>query len=530
MGDVRTQEYGPDPLVGTTIDGRYRVREILGEGGMGMVYSATQRDLDREVAVKVMAPEAANQATAIRRFKREAKSVTRLGHPNIVDVYDVGRLPDGRPYLVMQRLMGRDLATVLDEDGPPPIARVVELLRGPASALDLMHDHGIVHRDIKPENLMIHRCANGEEIVKLLDFGLIDFTSRDLTRLTRDGMVLGTPHYVSPEGAMGRRVDGRADVYALAVVAFELITGNVPIDGLSAVNVLRRKTREEPPTLGSRGVLVSDEVERVMARGLARRRGDRYPRAGEMLEALARAVEDGSVLDPIAGLPPTEPEQMVPQWALDPPPEHAEPDVEDEPVDGPPMRAFPIVLGIVVALALALGLGALLAFDADDAPSEVARPTAGAAAPGAEPGPAAVAEIAEGVLIPPDVRPRDRPPDPAAPAPGRRRARRTAPAAPAPPNDPLAAPAPDRAAAERHTRAGTQALLEGLAPAAVDRFRAAILAAPDHAPAWRGLGLANQRLGRPAEARLAFERYLSIEPEARDAEAIRLRLARLGDR
>jgi len=531
MKDRRTQEYAPDPLVGTVIDGRYRIREVLGEGGMGMVYAATQRDLDREVAVKIMAPEVAARATAIRRFKREAKSVGRLGHPNIVDIFDVGRLADGRPYLVMPRLTGRDLATVLDQDGPVPIERAVALLKGPAAALDLMHSKGIVHRDIKPENLMLHTCLNGEEIVKLLDFGLVDFTSRDLTRLTTEGMVSGTPHYVSPEGAMGRRVDGRSDVYALSVVLFELVTGRVPIDGLSAVKVLRRKTREEPPSLASRGVIVPVAVERAIARGLARRREDRYELAGAMFDDLARALDaaDDGATELDLPLPALEPATSPPSPETEPELEALEEDSEPsgpdgESVDALPMRSYPAAFAAAVALAVFFGVVAVWALSRTpevDPPAPEAAPAPAPAADGdPEPAPAAPSAestLATGVDPPPahevtQTRPAPRPG--VAPSPARA----------------ASAPTPDGAVAAAHTRAGTRALFEGLAPAAVNEFRAATLADPTHAPAWRGLGLANQRLGRPAEARLAFERYLALRPGARDAAEIRRRLAHLADR
>ncbi|MFT5354062.1 MAG: serine/threonine protein kinase, partial [Polyangiales bacterium] len=161
-----------DMLLGTTIGDRYAVERIIGRGGMGVVYAGRHEELQRPIAIKVLMPVWSTQPEAIGRFFQEARTASSVGHPNIVDVYDLGRLPDERPYLVMPLLDGVTLSEYLEEHGPQKEERVVELLSGVAGALDLMHTKGMVHRDIKPDNMMLVRREDGEETVKLLDFGL----------------------------------------------------------------------------------------------------------------------------------------------------------------------------------------------------------------------------------------------------------------------------------------------------------------------------------------------------------------------
>ncbi|MBX3273056.1 MAG: serine/threonine protein kinase [Sandaracinaceae bacterium] len=279
-----------DPLLGRCIAGRYDVVSVIAEGGAAVVYEAIQRGLGRPVALKVMRPAARVDAVLAARFEREARAVSVLDHPNVVSVFDVGRLRDGRVFLVMARIEGVDLAALLEDRGPVPLERAIELLRGPARALDRVHAAGLLHRDVKPENLVLERLANGEEIVRLVDFGLAQLTAPDAPRLTAEGTLVGTPCYVSPEVARGAPAGARSDVYSLACVLFELVTGAPPFDEVTALGTLVRKAREDPPTLSAFGVAASREVEAVIARGLARDPEARFQSAGALLDAAARAA------------------------------------------------------------------------------------------------------------------------------------------------------------------------------------------------------------------------------------------------
>ncbi|MFW6085821.1 MAG: serine/threonine-protein kinase, partial [Myxococcota bacterium] len=284
-----------DPLLGALLDGRFRILGIIGEGGMGKVYEALHEGLGRPVAIKVLGAAWASDEHAIQRFQREARTASNIGHRSIVDVSDLGRLQDGRPYLVMERLQGQSFADLLDEFARLPAHRAAHLVAEVASALDAVHARGIVHRDIKPENLVVlENDGTSPELVKLLDFGLAAFAmpGAEAARLTRHGQMHGTPHYMAPESAEEALPGYRADVYSLAVVAYELLTGFVPFDSKNPLQILTRKMHEEPPSMLDRsGVDFGDEMERVMAKALARLPEDRYGSAGEFARDLLQAVE-----------------------------------------------------------------------------------------------------------------------------------------------------------------------------------------------------------------------------------------------
>ena len=285
-----------DPLIGTRIDGRYTIRSILGYGGMGVVYEGVHDELGRPVAIKVLNTAWASDRTAVERFLREARTASSFSHGNIVDVSDLGRLADGRPYLVMPRITGIDLSTLLGEIGPQPAKRVADLLAGVASALDLIHAKGYVHRDIKPENLMYIVREDGSETVMLLDFGIAKLIMSNEPRLTGQGAVFGTPHFMPPEAWGGALPDARGDVYALATVVFELITGKLPFDAENVMQVLTMKLSADAPSLTSvTGLAFPIELETVVATGLARNPDHRYGTASEFVTALKAATQHAPV-------------------------------------------------------------------------------------------------------------------------------------------------------------------------------------------------------------------------------------------
>jgi len=281
-----------DPLIGTRIDGRYTVHAVLGQGGMGVVYEGVHDELGRPVAIKVLNAAWATDRTAVERFLREARTASSFSHGNIVDVTDLGRLADGRPFLVMPKISGIDLATLLAETGPQPAKRVAGLLGGVAAALDLVHAKGYVHRDIKPENMMYVVREDGSETVMLLDFGIAAAVMSSGPRLTRQGSIFGTPHYLPPEVCAGQRSDARGDVYALAAVAFELITGALPFPIEDIMQLMAVKVTQDAPSLAAAsGHAFPPEVEAVIARGMARDPNVRYPSASAFVNALRSATE-----------------------------------------------------------------------------------------------------------------------------------------------------------------------------------------------------------------------------------------------
>ncbi|MFO0602780.1 MAG: protein kinase [Polyangiales bacterium] len=223
-----------DPLIGTTIaNGKYRIQKVLGEGGMGKVYQGVQKlgDLDRLVAIKTLQPELAADEGLVKRFLREAGTVGMLEHPNTIKFYESGKLDDGKLFVAMEFVPGDSLAHLIAA-GPMPPQRVEHILAQVCGSLGEAHENGIIHRDLKPENIKVIQKNNKGDFVKVLDFGIAkrDESAEDIqqAKLTRQGMVLGTPPYMSPEQFTGQKLKGTSDIYSLAIVAYEMLTGQLP--------------------------------------------------------------------------------------------------------------------------------------------------------------------------------------------------------------------------------------------------------------------------------------------------------------
>jgi serine/threonine-protein kinase len=261
----------------------------LGAGGSGVVYAAVHAASGSAAAVKVLGREMIGSPEAIERFAREARAANLIGHPNIVHVYGIGRLADGRPYLVMELLEGATLDRIVESSGRVASEEVLEIIEPVCAALAAAHAKGIVHRDLKPSNVMVAAGVQGRTI-KLLDFGiakLIDASSSG--RLTRAGHRLGTPQTMAPEQIRGEDVDARADVYALGVLLFYLVTGRFPFQGPSQVE-LEHLHLEAPPPVASQFAPVSPALDAIVQRCLAKAPDARFARVDDVLEALQRAL------------------------------------------------------------------------------------------------------------------------------------------------------------------------------------------------------------------------------------------------
>ncbi|MFO0745939.1 MAG: serine/threonine-protein kinase [Myxococcota bacterium] len=287
-----------EAMVGRDIDGKLTLVGVLGQGGMGVVYRARQHSMDREVAVKILHPGFAGDAEAVRRFLHEARAASRLDHPNIITVFDFGRTADGLLYLVMELLAGSPLAKVVDA-GPMPAARAVHVLAQVADAVDHAHARGLVHRDLKPENvfLLAGSALRGEH-VKVLDFGIATTRAQEgFDRVTRTGSVCGTPAYMSPEQVLGDEVDGRSDVYALGVMAFEMLTGVHPLRAETPVRQMLAHLEQPVPSFRAVGApAVPVAVEAVVRRALEKKRELRPATALAFADELLAAMRGASAL------------------------------------------------------------------------------------------------------------------------------------------------------------------------------------------------------------------------------------------
>ncbi|MGE0326919.1 MAG: serine/threonine protein kinase [Polyangiaceae bacterium] len=290
-----------DPLIDTLIAGRYRVVRRLGEGGMGEVYLAMHEAIEKKVALKVLRPEYSAKADIVTRFQQEAISASRIKHPNVLEIFDFGQLDTGAFYLAMEFLEGHDLADELQrvvvltpQDG---IRIALQICR----ALSAAHTKGVVHRDMKPENVFLQRVADGEEIVKIVDFGIAQLRSNEEAekaqptrrRLTKTGMIFGTPEYMSPEQAAGKKADQRVDIYATGIILYEMFTGAVPFTGETFMAVLAAHLNDSPPPMRmiAPDLQISPELEAVIMRALAKKPDERFQSMSEMAQALMGTPE-----------------------------------------------------------------------------------------------------------------------------------------------------------------------------------------------------------------------------------------------
>jgi serine/threonine protein kinase len=337
-------------LVGRTVAAKYVIRRVLGQGGMGTVFEAEHSAIGRLVALKVLHPSRARRRDAIRRFHREARAAAAIGHPNICEVYDLGSLEDGSPYLVMEKLAGETLADRIAVEGGLPFDVVLDILMQVLSALTAAHAKRIVHRDVKPENVFLATRIGLPPTIKLLDFGISKVMAAgsgptEELDLTRTGMVMGTPYYMSPEQARGDRdLDPRVDIYACGVILYEALTGRRPFIAANYNALLLHILSGAPrPARDLRPALPSG-FDPVIEKAMAREREHRYASALEFELALA-ALRDrhgaGAGLKSIVPPPPSSIEIPV-TFATDTPGsgEHAAVQAAPDLVPTPPAPAY----------------------------------------------------------------------------------------------------------------------------------------------------------------------------------------------
>ena len=268
-----------DPFVGKVIDGRYEIQARVGEGGMGVVYKSRQISIDRIIALKMLNAQMAADPQWVQRFYNEAKACSRLQHPNTIRMFDFGQTSDGRLFMTMEFLDGMSLRDALAK-GPLAPQRVVKILIQCCASLAEAHSIGIIHRDIKPDNLFLLNMAGSPDFVKLLDFSVAKLLEGDRMK-TQAGVVFGTPQYMSPEQGRGLPLDARSDLYALGILAFEMLTGNVPFHDDNPMTVIQMHLQSQIPPMPDS---VPYQVQQIVRRALEKDAGRRYQSSGEMMQ------------------------------------------------------------------------------------------------------------------------------------------------------------------------------------------------------------------------------------------------------
>lgn len=430
---------------GQILDNKYRIVRLIGEGGMGSVHEGENTLIARRVAIKVLHHAATANEQVVQRFEREAQAAGRIGSDHILEVLDMGRLPDGDRYMVMEYLDGEPLSARIEKLGRMTPGQIAPLMRQALKGLQAAHDAGIIHRDLKPDNIFIQREKAGQpDFVKIIDFGISKFSAlaSDMN-MTRTGAVMGTPYYMSPEQAKGSsQVDPRSDVYAIGVIMYEAVTGRVPFDGNTFNELMFKIVLSDPPKLSDAVPDLDPEFAAIINRAMARELDDRYASAAQLRQTLddylggARAshVQLPAAVAPVAPVAVGAPLSTAAQsqtratWA------NTNADVV------PKRSGAPLVAAAVVGGLLVLGGGAFAAFKLMGSGTDSSAAAALASAPSAEP----VAPAPEPVAKVPPVAP--------------------ALSAPAPPA--IAEPAPSASATEAAVAPATAPVPEAPKPAA----------------------------------------------------------------
>jgi len=300
-----TGESGAPIEQGAVIDGKYEILELLGVGGMGTVYRAHHKFIHKDLALKMLNPQLSSAEQVVQRFEREAMASARIEHPNVCQVTDSGRTPEGQLYIVMELLEGSSLQKIVSEEAPLSVSRIIRISKQICSALAKAHDMKIIHRDLKPENVMVVNAEDGSEMIKIMDFGIAKVTLDDVptTQLTTAGMVFGTPHYISPEQATGDPVDGRSDLYSLGCMMYEMATADRPFEADTVGMLLRKHVTSEIPDIipgGDSGPVKLKRLSGLVRRLMAKNPDERPSTARDVSNLLEKIERDEIPDDSIA--------------------------------------------------------------------------------------------------------------------------------------------------------------------------------------------------------------------------------------
>jgi serine/threonine-protein kinase len=306
-----------DPFIGRDIlNGQFQILQKIGSGGMGAVYKALQPEMNRMVGVKILHPKLAGRKDLVSRFRREARAMSQLTHPNTVKVFLYGELDDGSLYIIMEFLEGKNLNQTVRADGPFPMERALPVLIQACGALDEAHKAGIIHRDLKPENIFLVQSGALRDYPKVLDFGLAKVGERQMRPgsviLTQEGMVFGTPEFMSPEQAQGKPLTPASDIYSLATILYEVLTGKLPFEAKSAMDYIQLHVTGKPVPLNQRvpGKTFPLLLEQIIDRALSKKAEDRFASAAEFAAAMQQVLQGATALPPHLARPGTLEAQM----------------------------------------------------------------------------------------------------------------------------------------------------------------------------------------------------------------------------
>jgi serine/threonine-protein kinase len=312
----------PDPMLGVVLGGKYKVLRLLGEGGMGAVYEGEQQlgTTKRKVAIKTLHPHLSRDAKIKARFEREVGTVAELEHPNTIQVYDFGTTPDGILYIVMEFLSGKSLADLLEKEGAMMPERVAQIMKQICGSLEEAHGRGIVHRDLKPDNVVLVDRAGQKDFVKVLDFGIAKRANeedKNEQKLTQQGMVLGTPPYMSPEQFTGRPIDARSDIYSLGVMAYEMLTGRLPFVADTPWEWATRHMTAAPIPMEAapEGMRAAPTMRAAVQRALAKSPLERFQTVKEFNDLFLTGFDGRASVASFAGVPPA---QLMSPSPMDP--------------------------------------------------------------------------------------------------------------------------------------------------------------------------------------------------------------------
>ncbi len=306
-------------LVGLTLNNRYEVLDRIGEGGFGTIYLAKQLQMDRQVALKVLNPYMSDDPKLVERFRREAKAACNLRDPHTIITYDFDQTPDGVLYLAMEYLQGKTLFEILEELGGLTVERTISILSQCCSSLAEAHAKGIVHRDIKPENIFLENRPGHTDYVKILDFGIAKIVSGDAAQspaLTAAGQTLGTLEYMSPEQLTGKPLDGRSDIYALGILAYEMLTGRLPFESDNPASIISGHLRQQPlpPSQVAPEANIPQQVDEIILKMLAKNRDERYPDAESLKKDLDALIRSSKTLRALMEPEESDSGKISPLW------------------------------------------------------------------------------------------------------------------------------------------------------------------------------------------------------------------------